>query len=82
MLLHPCSCRVMLFNGVYEAPYVDGRVADIDGVVRVGRLHIQFQDVVDEMRLDLQGAETLHHPGLAAQGLKHTAGRQQQELAA
>lgn len=66
---------------VYEVPYVDGRVADVDGVVRVGRLHVQLQDVVDEMRLDLQGSETLHHPGLTAQGLKHTAGHQGRELA-
>lgn len=71
----------MEISGVYEGPYVDGRVADIDGVVRVGRLYVQLQDVVDEMRLDLQGAETLHHPGLTAQGLKHTAGHQGQELA-
>lgn len=58
---------------VEEVPYVDCRVADVNSIVGVRRLHVQLQDVVDEMRLDLQGAETLHHPRLAAQGLKHTA---------
>lgn len=29
---------------------------------------------MDEGRVDVQGAHALHHPGLTAQHLKHTAG--------
>lgn len=54
--------------------YIDGRVTDVHGVVRVGGLHVELQNVVDEGRVDVQRAQTLHHPRLAAQHLKHTAG--------
>lgn len=54
--------------------YTDGRAADVDGVVRVGGLDVELQDVMNKRCLDKQGAQTLHHPGLAAQHFKHTAG--------
>lgn len=53
--------------------YIDSRVADVHSVVRVGGLDVELQDVVDVGRLDQQGAQALHHPGLATQHLKHTS---------
>lgn len=53
--------------------YTDGRVADINGVIGLRRLDVQFEDVVDEGGLDEQRAQPLHDLGLAAQHLKHTA---------
>ena len=54
--------------------YVDGRAADVHGVVRVGGLDVEPEDVVDVGRVYVQRAEPLHHPGLATQHLKHTGG--------
>ena len=34
--------------------YTDGRVADVDGVVRVRRLDVELQDVMDVGRVDVQ----------------------------
>lgn len=53
--------------------HIDGHVADVDGVVRVGGLDVELKDVVDVQRLDQQGAQSLHHPRLTAQHLKHAA---------
>lgn len=58
--------------------YTDGRVADVNGVVGVRGLDVELQDVVDVGCLDEQGAQTLHHPRLTAQHLKHTAGKKGQ----
>lgn len=55
--------------------HADGRVADVDGVVSVGRVDVELQDIVDVVGLYLQRAQALHHPGLAAQQLKQTAGQ-------
>jgi len=55
-------------------PHTDGGVTDVDSIVGVGGLNVELQDVVDVGRVDVQGAQTLHHPRLAAQHLKHTAG--------
>lgn len=52
--------------------YADGGVADVDGVVGVGRMDVELQDVVNVVGLDLQRAQALHHSGLAAQQLKQT----------
>lgn len=46
--------------------YEDGRVADVDGVVRVRGLDVELQDVVYEGRLDMQRTQTLHYPRLTA----------------
>ena len=53
--------------------YADGGVADVDSVVRVRGLNVELQDVVDVGRLNVQRAQTLHHPRLTAQHLEHTA---------
>lgn len=60
---------------LWAISYTDGRIADVDGVVRVGRLDVELQDVVDVERLDVEGAQALHHPGLTAQHLKNTASK-------
>lgn len=52
--------------------YIDGRVPNVHGVVRVRRLDVELQDVVDERRIDEKRAKALHHSGLTAQDLKHT----------
>lgn len=57
-----------------EVSYTDGGVADVDGVVGVGRVDVELQDLVDVVGLDLQRAQALHHSGLAAQQLKQAGG--------
>lgn len=49
-------------------------MADVDGIVRVGGLDVELQDVVNVVRLNQEGTQTLHHPRLTAQDLKYTAG--------
>lgn len=55
--------------------YADGGVADVDGVVGVGGVDVELQDIVDVVSLYLQRAQALHHSGLAAQQLKQTVGQ-------
>lgn len=55
--------------------YTDGGVADVDGVVGVGGVDVELQDIVDVVGLYLQRAQALHHSGLAAQQLKQTVGQ-------
>ena len=52
--------------------YVDSRIADVHSVVRVRRLYVEFEDVVDEGSLDKERTQTFHHPGLTTENLKHT----------
>lgn len=58
-----------------ETTYADGGVADVDGVVGVGGVDVELQDIVDVVSLYLQRAQAFHHSGLAAQQLKQTVGQ-------
>lgn len=64
---------------VHEISYADGGVANVYSVVGVRGLDVELQNVVDEGRLDVQGAQTLHHSRLTAQQLKHTVGNKRQK---
>lgn len=59
--------------------YTDGRVADVNSVVSVGRQDVELQNVVDVGRFYVQRTQTLHHSGLAAEQLKHTGGNKEQQ---
>lgn len=68
-------------NFAHESSYADGRVANVNGVVRLWGLDIEFQNVMDVECINVQGAQTLHHPRLTAQQLKHTTGNNGQKSA-
>lgn len=49
-----CSIQQLIIRDVCEHghSYTDGRAADVDGVVRVGGLDVELQDVVNKRGLD------------------------------
>lgn len=65
----------MLYSFGVVTTYADGGVTDVHGVVGVGRVDVELQDVVNMVSLYLQRAQALHYSGLAAQQLEQTVGR-------